>query len=380
MSGLLQGRLATLDKEIQDQVGYPFNVNSTQQLSDALFIKLGLPTKGVRKTASGRYSTAAAVLEGLKGHHPVIGLILEQRELAKLKSTYADALPQLVNPRTARVHTSYNQTGTVTGRISSSNPNLQNIPIRTELGRQVRRAFVAGEGSVLLAADYSQVELRIMAHISQDPTLLEAFHRGEDIHTSTAAAIMGVPAEAVTPEMRRLAKSVNFGLSYGQGSHGLAQQTGLSHEEADRFIKTYFAQYLKVKEYIERTKRQANEQGYVETLLGRRRYFPELKRDQVRGHIVAAAHRMAINAPIQGTAADILKIAMLRLHQALHERNLKSRMILQVHDELVLEVPEDEVDTVAPLVREIMEDAFQLDAPLKVDVKVGKNWLEMEAR
>jgi DNA polymerase-1 len=380
MSSLLQERLATLEKEIQDQVGYPFNINSTQQLSDVLFIKLGLPTKGVKKTASGHYSTAAGVLERLKDQHPIIGLILEQRELAKLKSTYVDALPQLVNPHTGRVHTSYNQTGTVTGRVSSSDPNLQNIPIRTELGRQVRRGFVAGEGSVLLAADYSQVELRIMAHISQDPTLLEAFRRGEDIHTSTAAAVMGIPANEVTPEMRRLAKSVNFGLSYGQGSHGLAQQTGLSHEEADRFIKNYFAQYPKVKEYIEHTKRQANEQGCVETLLGRRRYFPELKREQVRGHIVAAAHRMAINAPIQGTAADILKIAMLRLHQALHERNLKSRMILQVHDELVLEVPEDEIDTVAPLVKEIMEGAFQLDAALKVDVKVGVNWLELEAK
>jgi DNA polymerase-1 len=378
MSRQLQGRLATLELEIQDQVGYPFNINSTQQLSDALFVKLGLSTKGVKKTASGHYSTAAPVLEKLKGQHPIIGLILEQRELAKLKSTYVDALPQLVNPHTGRVHTSYNQTGTVTGRVSSSNPNLQNIPIRTELGRQVRRAFVAGEGNMLLAADYSQVELRIMAHISQDLTLLEAFRRGEDIHTSTAAAVIGIPVDAVTPEMRRLAKSVNFGLSYGQGSHGLAQQTGLSHEEADRFIQTYFAQYPKVKEYIECTKRQANEQGYVETLLGRRRYFPELQRDQVRGHIVAAAHRMAINAPIQGTAADILKIAMLRLHQALHERNLESRMILQVHDELVLEVPEDEIDAVTLLVKEIMEGAFQLDAPLKVDVKVGVNWLEME--
>jgi len=379
MSRQLQERLATLEREIHDQVGYPFNINSTQQLSDALFTKLGLPTTGLRKTASGHYSTAADVLEGLKDQHPVIGLILEQRELAKLKSTYVDALPQLVNPHTGRVHTSYNQTGTVTGRISSSNPNLQNIPIRTEVGREVRRAFVAGKGSVLLAADYSQVELRIMAHISQDPGLLEAFRRGEDIHTSTAATIMGAPAEAVTPDMRRLAKSVNFGLSYGQGSHGLAQQTGLSREEADHFIKTYFARYPRVKEYIERTKRQAKEQGYVETLLGRRRYFPELKREgKAHGNIIAAAYRMAINAPIQGTAADILKIAMIRLHQALRERNLKSRMILQVHDELVLEVPKGEVDTVAPLVREIMENAFQLDAPLKVDVKVGKNWLEME--
>jgi DNA polymerase-1 len=379
MSNLLEERLAILDGEIQDQVGHPFNVNSTQQLSDALFVKLGLPTTGLRKTASGHYSTAADVLEGLKDQHPVIGLILEQRELAKLKSTYVDALPQLVNPRTGRVHTSYNQTGTVTGRISSSNPNLQNIPIRTEVGREVRRAFVAGKGSVLLAADYSQVELRIMAHISRDPALLEAFRRGEDIHTSTAATIMGVPAEAVTPDMRRLAKSVNFGLSYGQGSHGLAQQTGLSREEADHFIKTYFARYPKVKEYIERTKRQAKEQGYVETLLGRRRYFPELKSEgQAHGNIIAAAYRMAINAPIQGTAADILKMAMIRLHRALHERNLKSRMILQVHDELVLEVPEDEVDTVAALVKEIMEGAFQLDAPLRVDMKVGENWLEME--
>jgi DNA polymerase-1 len=379
MSNELQERLATLEREIQDQVGYPFNVNSTQQLSDALFVKLGLPTTGVRKTASGHYSTAADVLEGLKDQHPIIGLILEQRELAKLQSTYIDALPQLVNPHTGRVHTSYNQTGTVTGRVSSSDPNLQNIPIRTELGRQIRRAFVAGEGNVLLAADYSQVELRIMAHISQDPALLEAFRWGEDIHTSTAAAIMGVPTEAVTPEMRRLAKSVNFGLSYGQGSHGLAQQTGLSYEEADRFIKTYFAQYPRVKEYIERTKRQAKEQGYVETLLGRRRYFPELKsKGKVHGRVVAAAYRMAINAPIQGTAADILKIAMIRLNRALHKRNLKSRMTLQVHDELVLEVPQDEIDTVIPLVKKIMEGALQLDAPLKVDVKVGSNWLEME--
>jgi DNA polymerase-1 len=381
MANLLEERLATLEGEIQDQVGYPFNVNSTQQLSDVLFVKLGLPTTGLKKTASGHYSTAADVLEGLKDQHPVIGLILEQRELAKLKSTYVEALPQLVNPRTGRVHTSYNQTGTVTGRISSSNPNLQNIPIRTEVGREVRRAFVAGKGSVLLAADYSQVELRIMAHISRDHALLEAFRRGQDIHTSTAATIMGVPAEAVTPEMRRLAKSVNFGLSYGQGSHGLAQQTGLSREEADHFIKTYFARYPRVKEYIEHTKRQAKEQGYVETLLGRRRYFPELKGEgQAHGNIIAAAYRMAINAPIQGTAADILKMAMIRLHRALRERKLKSRMILQVHDELVLEVPKGEVDAVAPLVREIMESALQLDAPLRVDVKVGKNWLEMEAK
>jgi len=358
MSRQLQGQLGDLEREIQDMVGYSFNVNSTQQLSDALFTKLGLSAQGVQKTKSGHYSTAANVLEKLKGQHPVIELILEQRELAKLKSTYVDALPQLVNERTGRVHTSYNQTGTVTGRISSSDPNLQNIPIRTEVGREVRRAFVAEEGCVLLA--------------------VAAFRRGEDIHASTAATIFEVPLDQVTGEMRRVAKMINFGLSYGMSGYGLAQRTGLSQKEADRFIESYFANYPEVKVYMEETKQEAAQQGYVETLLHRRRYFPELQRSKVAGAQRRAAEREAINMPIQGSSADIIKIAMIRLHRALKERGLRSGMTLQVHDELVLEVPEDELDVVAPLVKSIMEGAFQLDAPLKVDMKVGKNWLEME--
>ncbi|MBC8446944.1 MAG: DNA polymerase I [Chloroflexi bacterium] len=378
MSKMLAGRLIELEREIHDLAGYPFNINSTQQLSDALFSQLQLPRQGVPKTKSGHYSTAASVLQGLQGRHPVIDFILEQRELSKLKSTYVDALVELVNPRTGRVHTSYNQTGTVTGRISSSNPNLQNIPIRTELGRQIRRGFVAQPGWKLLAADYSQVELRVMAHISQDPGLLAAFRRGEDIHASTAAAVLGVALDQVTSDMRRIAKGVNFGIMYGQGPYGLAQQTGMSQDEATQFIRTYFTTYPQVKEYLDRTRVQAREQGYVETLLGRRRYFPELGvGSKAHNNVRQAAERAAINMPTQGTAADILKIAMIRLHQALRERGLRSRMILQVHDELVLEVPDEELPTVAPLARQIMEGAFDLDAPLKVDLKAGENWLEM---
>ena len=378
MSASLASRLIELELEIHNAVGYPFNINSTQQLSDVLFTRLELPRRGVPKTKSGHYSTSAAVLQGLKGEHPVADLVLEQRELAKLKSTYVDALVQLVNPRTGRVHTSYNQTGTVTGRVSSSNPNLQNIPIRTEVGRQIRRAFVADPGWKLLAADYSQVELRIMAHLSQDPALLEAFRRGEDIHASTAAAVLGVGLDEVTTDMRRIAKGVNFGLMYGQGPYGLAQQTGLTQEEATNFIRTYFAAYPQVRAYLDRTREQARQQGYVETLLGRRRYFPELgEHSRANSNLRQAAERAAINMPIQGTAADILKIAMIRLYEALEQRGLRSRMILQVHDELVLEVPDEELAAVAPLVKRTMEEAYQLDAPLVVDLKLGQDWLEM---
>jgi DNA polymerase-1 len=385
MSNQLNGRLRAIEREIQDLVGYNFNVNSTQQLSDALFIKLALPTTGLKKTKSGHYSTAASVLERLAGQHEVIDLILEQRQLTKLKSTYVDALPRLVNPRGERIHTSFNQTGAVTGRISSSNPNLQNIPIRTQLGREVRRAFVADEGWKLVAADYSQVELRVMAHIAQDPGLLGAFEREEDIHAATAAAVQGISISEVTKEQRRIAKSVNFGLSYGQSAYGLAQQTGMSQEEARQFIKTYFEKYPGVREYIDLTKRQAAEQGYVETLLGRRRYFPNLA--TMRGPERGRAEREAINMPIQGTAADIIKIAMIRLHRALQEGEYRSRMLLQVHDELVLEAPDDEIEAVVPLVREVMSNAFapggpmaELSVPLQVDVEVGQNWLEMEGR
>ena len=378
MSKELSQRLAELEQEIFRWVGYPFNVNSSRQLSEALFGKLGISAQGIPKTKSGHYSTSADVLEKLRGRHPVVELLLEHRHLAKIKSTYVDALPRMVNPETGRVHTSYNQTGTVTGRLSSSEPNLQNIPTRTDVGKAVRKAFVAEDGWLLLSADYSQVELRILAHISGDEGLLEAFRRGEDIHASTAAAVLGIPIEQVTPDMRRLAKTVNFGIIYGMSAYGLAEQTGLTPEEAARFIRNYFARYPRVKQYVESTKAKARREGYVETLLGRRRYFPELSPDSKAHHNVkAAAERMAINAPIQGTAADIIKIAMVRLHRALKENDLRSRIILQVHDELVLEVPEGELERAAPLAKEVMEGAYELKAPLKVDLEVGKNWGEL---
>jgi DNA polymerase-1 len=378
MSQELASRLGEIEERIYEMVGYPFNVNSTQQLSDALFKTLDLPSQGVRRTKTGHYSTAAGVLERLQDAHPVVDLILEHRTLSKLKSTYVDALPRMVNPNTGRLHTSYNQTGTVTGRISSSDPNLQNIPIRTELGRHVRRAFVADEGWKLIAADYSQVELRVMAHVSGDEGLLGAFARGEDIHASTAAAILDIPLEEVTPDQRRLAKTVNFGLSYGQTAYGLAQATGLTQPEAEDFIETYFERFPRVREYIERTKTLAARQGYVETLMGRRRYFPELEHNSKASYYARqAAERMAINAPIQGTAADIIKIAMVRLHQAFQEQRLRARMMLQVHDELIVEAPDEEILRTAKLMCEIMEDAFELDAPLSVDLKTGRNWEEM---
>jgi DNA polymerase-1 len=339
---------------------------------------MGLAEPWMRRGASGHYSTAADVLEKIKDKHPVVELILEHRQLAKLRGTYVDALPALINPRTGRVHTSFNQTGSVTGRFSSSNPNLQNIPIRTELGRQVRKAFVAEDGWGLLAVDYSQVELRVLAHISSDPAMLAAFARGEDIHASTAAAIYGVSLEEVSSDQRRVAKMTNFAISYGVTGFGLADRTGLNQEEAEKFIKTYFDTYPKIKEYVEGTRLQAKEKGYVETLQGRRRYFPELgNRSRVHHNVRQAAYRMAINAPIQGSAADILKVAMNRLWRELRSRKLKARMILQVHDELVLEVPDAELDEVAALTIETMEGAYALDAPLKADAKVGHNWLEM---
>jgi DNA polymerase-1 len=380
MSRELGDRLGELQVEIEGHVGHAININSTQQLSSALFIEMGLAQSWMRKSKSGHYSTAADVLEKIRDSHPVVDLILEHRQLAKLKGTYVDALPALVNPRTGRVHTSYNQTGSVTGRFSSSNPNLQNIPIRTELGRAVRRAFVAEDGWLLLAADYSQVELRVLAHVSRDPEMLAAFQRGEDIHASTAAAIYGVPLDGVTPDQRRVAKMTNFAVSYGVTGYGLSERTELGIDEAGDFIEIYFQTYPRIKEYIDATREQAREQGYVETLLGRRRYFPELATtSRVHHNVREAAYRMAINAPIQGSAADILKVAMNRLWRSLNEQGLNSRMSLQVHDELVLEVPEEELAVVSRLVVDIMEGAYQLEAPLVVDTKVGSNWLEMKA-
>jgi len=375
MSAELGRRLAELEAEVYEAVGYEFNMNSSQQMAQALFETLELPTAGVPHTSTGRFSVAASVLESLQGAHAVIERILEQRELAKLKSTYVDALPALVNPDTGRLHTSYNQTGTVTGRISSSEPNLQNIPIRSSLGRQVRQAFVARPDWLLLAADYSQVELRVLAHISGDPGLVSAFRRGEDIHATTAAAIFDVAMAEVTPDQRRFAKQVNFGLIYGMSTYSLARSAGLPQAEAENFVTQYFGRFPEVRRYLDQTIARAKNQGYVETLMGRRRYFPVLQSTapgQERAQ--RRAQREAVNAPIQGSAADIIKRTSLDLHRALQERSLRAQMIIQVHDELVLEVPRAEMESVAPLVRSIMEGAFELRVPLKVDLKQGPNW------
>ncbi|MBI4789637.1 MAG: DNA polymerase I [Chloroflexi bacterium] len=375
MSAKLKARLQELETQITEQCGGPLNIASPQQLADALFNKLGLSTVGLPRTKTGQISTAADVLDSLRGKHPVIGLILEHRELAKLKGTYVDALPALINPKTGRVHTDYNQTGAVTGRVSSSNPNLQNIPIRTEIGRQVRRAFIAPHGSQLISADYSQVELRILAHISRDAGLLQAFANGQDIHAATAARLYNVTLDKVTSEMRRVGKTINFGIAYGITGFGISARTDLSPADAQKMIDQYFAEYPQIKVYVEQTKREARERGFVKTPLGRRRYFPELAGGaRVHPSVRGAAEREAVNMPIQGSAADIIKIAMVRLNNELHARGLRARMTLQVHDELVLQVPEDEIHEVASLVCEVMENAYPLDPKLKVDVSAGQNW------
>ncbi len=374
MSADLAEKIADLETRIYEEVGHRFNLNSTQQLSRVLYEELGLPTGG--RTQSG-YRTDADTLDALRVHHPVIDLILEYRQLVKLKSTYVDALPLMINPRTGRVHTSFNQTGAITGRLSSSEPNLQNIPVRTDLGKRVRRAFIAGApDAVLLTADYSQVELRILAHITQDANLIESFREERDIHAATASQILGVPIDQVTSDQRRIAKTVNFGVLYGMSDYGLATQLGMARAEARAFIENYFARYPTVAKYLETTKRQAQEQGYVTTLLGRRRYIPEI--NTPNRQIRAQAERTAINMPIQGTAADIIKVAMIRIDRALRERGLHAKMILQVHDELVFEVQERDVSEVRPLVIELMEGAFPMTVPLKVEARTGKNWQDLE--
>jgi DNA polymerase-1 len=376
MSGQMGQRLAELEEEIYGLCGHKFNLGSTQQLSDVLFKELQLPTAGLSKTKSGHYSTAAGVLENFKGQHDAIDLMLDHRALTKLKNTYLDALPAVINPQTGRVHTNYNQIGVSTGRLSSSDPNLQNIPIRSEQGREIRRAFVAERGCRLISADYSQIELRILAHVAEDPGLLQAFAQDEDVHAVTAATVLGIPLAEVTKDQRRIAKTVNYGLAYGQSAFGLAQSASISQAEARDFINTYFEKYPGLKRYIDETKQTALKQGYLTTLLGRRRDFSNLA--SATGAQRSALEREAINMPIQGTAADIMKIAMIRLHAALHRENLRSRMLLQVHDELVLEAPEDEMGAVAKLTRQVMSQAYELKAPLKVEVEVGDNWLEMD--
>lgn len=370
----LGDRLGEIEAKIQETVGYAFNLNSTQQLSEALFEKLGLePPDRARKMASGYYSTAAAVLEAMTHQHPVVAWVLEYRELEKLRSTYVDSLPEQINPTTGRVHTSFNQTGTVTGRIASSDPNLQNIPTRTEIGRRVRYGFVAREGWRLLAVDYSQIELRIVAHMSQDESMLAAFRAGQDIHATTAAAVHGISLEEVTPEMRRHAKAINFGLIYGMSAYGLTNATDLTLAEAENFIKTYFEKFPGVKSFLDGIRELAAEQGYVETLLGRRRYFPNLERS-ASYNVRQREEREAINAPIQGTAADIIKLAMLELPDKLENAGLKAKMLLQVHDELMFEVPEAELEDTTDLVQDVMENAFELDIPLSTEAKAGQSW------
>ncbi len=364
--------LENLTKQIYSLAGTTFNINSTKQLQEVLFGKLGL--KPSKKTKTG-FSTDARSLEILRGQHEIIDLLLNYRQISKLKSTYADALPKLIDKTTGRIHTTYNQTVASTGRLSSLDPNLQNIPIRTELGREIRKAFVpTNEEYVILSADYSQIELRIMASICEDEYLMNAFKNGEDIHRHTAALVFQVPPEEVTPEMRRKAKEVNFGILYGIGAFGLKTRLGITQTHAQEIIDTYFATFKKVKSYIDEAIEKARQKGYAETLLGRRRFLPNInsKNRTVRQF----EERVAINMPIQGTAADMIKLAMIKIHNELQKRNLKTKMVLQVHDELVFDAHKEELEEVKPLIKNLMETALPLKIPVVVDIGLGKNWLE----
>jgi DNA polymerase I len=375
MSGRLEREIDAKAKEIYECCGAEFNINSPKQLGDVLFNKLNLP-KPVKYGKGKTISTAVDVLEALAANHDAPRLVLEYRQLAKLKSTYVDALPALLNQRTERLHTTFEQTGTATGRLSSANPNLQNIPVRTELGREIRAAFTAASGHVLLAADYSQIELRLLAHFSRDPLLVEAFRRGEDIHTLTASQVFGVPPLMVTAEHRRQAKVVNFGIVYGLSAFGLSQNLGIETSEAKKFIDAYFEKYSGVRAFRERTLEDARRQGKVKTLFGRVRPIPDInsKNYNLRGF----AERTAVNTPLQGTAADLIKLAMIRIDRAIGERRLRSRMLLQVHDELVFEVPEDELEGMRQLVRREMEHVHELSVPLLVELGVGENWRDLD--
>ena len=368
----MTARIAQLEKQAMEQAGEEFNLKSPKQLGIILFERLQLPV--IKKTKTG-YSTDAKVLEALEGKHPLIATILEHRKLAKLQSTYLDGLKPLVNAKTGRIHTHFQQTVTVTGRLSSTDPNLQNIPTRTEEGKQIRRIFVPGAGyDYLMSCDYSQVELRILACIAHDELLLDAFRHGQDIHARTAAEVFGVPLAEVTHEMRSRAKAVNFGIVYGISDFGLAKQLDVGRKEAAGYIESYFARYTGVKKYMEDIVAKAREQGYVSTLMGRRRYLPDIRHSNF--NLRSFAERTAINTPIQGTAADIMKKAMIDVERALEQAGCKSRILLQVHDELVLEVTEDERERVAELVRATMQAAASLEIPLLADVNFGKNWAE----
>jgi len=376
MSTRLEGEISVKAKEIYECCGSEFNISSPKQLGDVLFNKLNLP-KPVKYGKGKTISTAVDVLEELAGSHRAPKLVLEYRQLTKLKSTYVDALPALLNSGTGRLHTTFDQTGTATGRLSSANPNLQNIPVRTEVGREIRAAFTAAPGYLLLAADYSQIELRLLAHYSKDPLLVEAFRRGDDIHTLTASQVFGVPPLMVTADHRRQAKVVNFGIVYGLSAFGLSQNLGIEPSEAKKFIEAYFEKYRGVRAFIDRTLDETRRDGRVKTLFGRVRPIPDInsKNFNLRGF----AERTAVNTPLQGTAADLIKLAMIRIDALIRERELKSKMTLQVHDELVFEVPEDEVDAVRSLVREQMENVHpSLSVPLMVEIGVGRNWRDLE--
>lgn len=369
----LETDLKELEQQIYEKAGEEFNINSPQQLGTILFDKLGLPAG--KKTKTGQYSTNESVLTKLAVKYEIPSLILEYRQLAKLKSTYVDALPSLINEETGRVHTDFNQSVAATGRLSSSNPNLQNIPIRTKRGREIRKAFIADEGYKILSADYSQVELRVIAHIAKDKAMIEAFQNGEDIHARTAKEIFHLESmEEVTQDHRRKAKEVNFGIPYGLSAYGLAQNLGIENSEGKEMIDEYFNRFPNILNYINDTKEFAKESGYVKTLIGRRRYVPDINSGNwnVRGF----AERVAINMPIQGTAADIIKLAMINIHNWLKEHSKKSRMLLQVHDELVFEIHESELDEVPSKIRELMEEAFKMEVPLSVEAGIGQNWLE----
>jgi len=375
MSQSMEKEVRRLEKEIWKLAGLEFNVNSPTQLAEILFDKLNLQPNARRGKARAR-STAAEVLEELSAQHPLPAKIIEYREIAKLKSTYVDALPKLIHPETGRLHTSFSQTGTATGRLSSSDPNLQNIPIRTELGREIRAAFVAEKGKVLLSADYSQIELRIMAHFSRDPVLCEAFRSGEDIHARTAQEVFGVGPLGQTAEHRRAAKAINFGIIYGLSPFGLAQQLGIEQKEAAKFINAYFTRYRGVKEYLDSILAETRKSGVAKTLFGRIRPIPEINSPQVQ--LRNFAERTALNSPLQGTAADLIKMAMINIDRRLSKEEFEAKMILQVHDELLFEAPAKERHKLEKLVKEEMEGVHKLAVPVVVEIGVGPNWRDLD--
>ena len=372
VSRQVDSRLGELKKTIYDLSGTEFNLNSPKQLSVVLFERLKLPI--IKKTKTG-YSTNAEVLNILAPQHKVVSFILEYRELDKLKNTYIDKLPLLVNSKTRRIHTSFHQTVTSTGRLSSSEPNLQNIPIRTEMGREIRKAFIAEEGFVLLSADYSQIELRILAHLSQDESLLNAFKNDEDIHAHTASEIFGIDQNIISKQMRRMAKVINFGIIYGMSSYGLARNLGIGREEAQKYINNYFYRYQGVKKYIEREKEEARKKGYVTTLLNRRRYLEGINSKDK--NIREFNERIAINAPIQGSAADLIKLAMIKINEYFKKERFASRLLLQIHDELIFEIYQPELEKAKDIIKDIMEHSLKLSVPIKVNLKTGSNWAEL---